>query len=117
MIITFLDGSKKEFEVGSSALDIAKAIKVKRDLNLKGGVLISNPIKEEDSYPSEEINKVIDERLKNQRELLEEKNKSFYCHEHDLYINTLKNCVLNPETVKEQGKDLKIVYLSELIKE
>ena len=47
-----------------SALDIAKAIKVKRDLNLKGGVLISNPIKEEDSYPSEEINKVIDEAIK-----------------------------------------------------
>ena len=47
-----------------SALDIAKAIKVKRDLNLKGGVLISNPIKDEDSYPSEEINKVIDEAIK-----------------------------------------------------
>ena len=43
-----------------SALEIAKAIKVKRDLNLKGGILISNPIKEADSYPSEEINKVID---------------------------------------------------------
>ena len=28
----------------------------------------------------------------------------------DLYINTLKNCVLNPEIVKEQGKSLKIVY-------
>jgi len=28
----------------------------------------------------------------------------------DAYINTLKNCVLNPETVREQGKSLKIVY-------
>ena len=28
----------------------------------------------------------------------------------DLYINTLKNCVLNSEIVKEQGKSLKIVY-------
>ena len=28
----------------------------------------------------------------------------------DAYINTLKNCVLNPEIVKEQGKTLKIVY-------
>ena len=28
----------------------------------------------------------------------------------DLYMNTLKNCVLNPEIVKEQGKSLKIVY-------
>jgi len=28
----------------------------------------------------------------------------------DAYINTLKNCVLNPEIVKEQGKNLKIVY-------
>ena len=36
----------------------------KRDLNLKGGVLISNPIKEEDSYPSEEINKIIDIAVK-----------------------------------------------------
>lgn len=42
-----------------SALEIARAIKVKRDLKLNGGILISNPIKEEDSYPSEEINKVI----------------------------------------------------------
>ena len=47
-----------------SALEIAQAIKVKRDLNLKGGVLISNPIKEEDSYPSEEINKIIDIAVK-----------------------------------------------------
>ena len=47
-----------------SVLDIAKAIKVKRDLNLKGGILISNPIKDEDSYPSDEINKVIDEAIK-----------------------------------------------------
>ena len=46
-----------------SALDIAKAIKVKRDLNLKGGILISNPIKDEDSYPSEEINKVINQAI------------------------------------------------------
>lgn len=46
-----------------NALEIAKAIKVKRDLNLKGGILISNPIKEEDSYPSEEINKVINEAI------------------------------------------------------
>ncbi len=28
----------------------------------------------------------------------------------DAYINTLKNSVLNPEIVKEQGKSLKIVY-------
>lgn len=42
-----------------SALEIARTIKVKRDLKLNGGILISNPIKEEDSYPSEEINKVI----------------------------------------------------------
>ena len=56
-------GLKVDYEM-DSALDIAKAIKVKRDLNLKGGILISNPIKEEDSYPSEEINKVIDEAIK-----------------------------------------------------
>jgi len=52
-------GLNVDYEM-DSALDIAKAIKVKRDLNLKGGVLISNPILEEDSYPSEEINKVIE---------------------------------------------------------
>ena len=28
----------------------------------------------------------------------------------DAYLNTLKNAVLNPEIVKQQGKDLKIVY-------
>ena len=50
-----------------SALEIAKAIKVKRDLNLKGGVLISNPIKEEDSYPSEEINKVINDAIEDSK--------------------------------------------------
>ena len=52
-------GINVDYEM-DSALDIAKAIKVKRDLNLKGGILISNPILEEDSYPSEEINKVIE---------------------------------------------------------
>ncbi len=56
-------GLKVDYQM-DSALDIAKAIKVKRDLNLKGGILISNPIKEEDSYPCEEINKVIDEAIK-----------------------------------------------------
>ncbi len=50
-----------------SALDIAKAIKVKRDLNLKGGILISNPIKDEDSYPSEEINKVINDAIEDSK--------------------------------------------------
>ena len=36
-------GLKVDYEM-DSALDIAKAIKVKRDLNLKGGILISNPM-------------------------------------------------------------------------
>lgn len=28
----------------------------------------------------------------------------------DKYINTLKSLILNPEIVKEQGKNLKVVY-------
>ncbi len=28
----------------------------------------------------------------------------------DKYLNTLKNCVLNPQIMKEQGKNLKVVY-------
>ena len=45
------------------AKEAAEIIKAKRELKLDGGVLIVNPIPEEDSYPSEEINKVIDEAI------------------------------------------------------
>ncbi len=46
------------------AKEAANIIKTKRELGLDGGVLIVNPIPEEDSYPSEEINKIIDVALK-----------------------------------------------------
>ena len=42
-----------------SAKEIALAIKYKRELNLKGGVLVSNPIPEEYQIPNEEINAYI----------------------------------------------------------
>ena len=44
--------------------DAAKIIKVKRDLKLDGGVLITNPIPEEYSMDPEVINKAIDEAVK-----------------------------------------------------
>lgn len=46
-----------------SAEEIAKAIKIKRDLNLQGGILISNPIPKEYEIPNEEINVYIEEAL------------------------------------------------------
>ena len=46
-----------------SAEEIAQAIKIKRDLNLQGGILISNPIPKEYEIPNEEINVYIEEAL------------------------------------------------------
>lgn len=43
--------------------EIAKVIYYKRTLNLKGGILISNPILEKDSLDSDYINKIIDEAI------------------------------------------------------
>ncbi len=43
--------------------DIAKVIYYKRALNLKGGILISNPILEKDSLDSNYINKIIDDAI------------------------------------------------------
>jgi len=44
--------------------EAAAIIKAKRDLNLTGGILISNPIPEEDALPHEYIDKIIDEVVK-----------------------------------------------------
>ena len=44
--------------------EAASIIKVKRELGLQGGVLITNPISKEDSMPAAEINAVIDKALK-----------------------------------------------------
>ncbi len=43
--------------------DVAKIIKMKRELRLDGGVLITNPIPEEESMNPDAINKVIDDAL------------------------------------------------------
>ncbi|MDR1893763.1 MAG: pseudouridine-5'-phosphate glycosidase [Spirochaetales bacterium] len=43
--------------------DIAKALKAKWDLGLKGGVLVVNPIPEEDSLPKERIDRCIESAL------------------------------------------------------
>lgn len=47
-----------------SAEEIAQAIKIKRELNLQGGILVSNPIPKEYEIPNEEINVYIEEALK-----------------------------------------------------
>lgn len=44
-------------------LDIAKIVKAKRDYNLEGGVLVTNPIPEEYSLPAEYINAEIDKAI------------------------------------------------------
>ena len=47
-----------------SAEEIAQAIKIKRELNLEGGILVSNPIPKEYEIPNDEINVYIEEALK-----------------------------------------------------
>lgn len=47
-----------------SAVEIAQAIKIKRELNLQGGILVSNPIPKEFEIPNDEINVYIEEALK-----------------------------------------------------
>lgn len=61
-------GLKVDYRV-DSFLDAAKIIKAKRDNDLKGGILITNPIKEEDAMDEETINKAILEALKKAEEL------------------------------------------------
>ena len=46
-----------------SAKEIAEVIKTKWDMNLEGGVLITNPIPEEYSYDYKEMEKNIDKAL------------------------------------------------------
>lgn len=50
-------------------MEIAKLLKTKWDLNLKGGVLVTNPIPDEYSMDEETINKAIDEAIKEMNEL------------------------------------------------
>lgn len=51
-----------------SALDIAKAIKVKRDLKLDGGLVISNPILKEDELDEVLMNSAINDALNSMKE-------------------------------------------------
>lgn len=46
-----------------SALEMAKALKLKWDLGLNGGVIVGNPIPDSHSYNEKEIDKVINEAL------------------------------------------------------
>ncbi|NLC96551.1 MAG: pseudouridine-5'-phosphate glycosidase [Erysipelotrichaceae bacterium] len=52
-----------DYEV-DTPLEIARVIKVKRELGLNGGVLVTNPIPEEYSMDSNVINEAIEESLK-----------------------------------------------------
>ncbi len=45
-------------------LEIAQAMKVKKDFNLRGGLLISNPIEEDKAIDKEKVNNAINQALK-----------------------------------------------------
>ena len=55
-------GLKVDYQVDSPK-ELAKAIHVKRELGLQGGILVSNPIPEEYSMDPEVINKAIDQAV------------------------------------------------------
>ena len=48
--------------------ELAAAFKAQRDLNLKGGMLVTNPIPEQYSMDADTINKAIDEAIRQSRE-------------------------------------------------
>ncbi|MGN1386850.1 MAG: pseudouridine-5'-phosphate glycosidase [Bacillus sp. (in: firmicutes)] len=52
----------------NSAEEVASMIRTKWDLNLKGGVLITNPIPEKDAMEEAFINKIIDQALEEAKE-------------------------------------------------
>ncbi len=60
-------GLKVDYEVDSPE-ELAKVILVKRELGLKGGILVSNPIPEEYSMDGDVINKAIDQAVKEAEE-------------------------------------------------
>jgi len=65
--------NKSQFKVdynASNPLEIARIIKAKRDNNVKGGVLITNPVEEKYSLNEDEINSVINKAILE----MEEKN-------------------------------------------
>ena len=56
-------GLKVDYQIDSPA-ELAKAIFVKKELGMQGGILVSNPIPEEYSMDSDVINKAIDQAVK-----------------------------------------------------
>lgn len=60
---TRTSGLKVDYAIKDAA-DAARIVKAKRDLGLAGGILITNPIPEQYSMDPSEINKVIDEAIK-----------------------------------------------------
>ncbi|MDR0568924.1 MAG: pseudouridine-5'-phosphate glycosidase [Spirochaetaceae bacterium] len=56
-------GFPVDFRVDSAA-EIAAVLRAKWDLGLSGGVLIANPIPEKDSFPKEEIDRIIEDALR-----------------------------------------------------
>ena len=61
-------GYNLEYKV-SNPSEIAKIANTKWDLGLKGGVLVFNPISDIDSFPKDEIDKAINEALREAKEL------------------------------------------------
>lgn len=61
-------GLKVDYEV-TSYEDMANIIKAKRDNNIKGGILLTNPIPEQFAMDEKVINKAIDKALKEAEEL------------------------------------------------
>ncbi len=64
---TRTSGLKVDYEIKDAA-DAARIIKAKRDLELGGGILITNPIPEQYSMDRKEIDKVIDEAINEMNE-------------------------------------------------
>lgn len=60
---TRTSGLKVDYRIDSPK-EAASIIKMKRAMKLDGGILITNPIPEEDSYDPKEIDKAIEEALK-----------------------------------------------------
>ena len=81
--------------------EIARAIHYKRMLNLKGGILISNPIPEEYSIPNENINKYIEQALQ------EAKNKNIKGKEVTPF---LLKAITDATEGKSLEANIKLVY-------
>lgn len=77
----------------TDASEIAKTIYYKRKMNLKGGILISNPIPEKNSIDNDYINKYIDEAILKANEL-------------DIHGKELTPFLLKAITDATQGKSL-----------